>query len=311
MFRCRCIKLLICVMLLVSTMLILHLNSYALSYDDNNIMLSDKKGDLICTLSGRDYYKAYDGWAIVAYFYCSTGYSGPILVSDKPEHVAFTTSYNNTVLTYGGTIEHGGETYYYSSTKYFMPKDPVNTYTNNLYRCNNGNQISVEDAAVELLEKYLPCDGKYKEHQDISEEILQEPTCIKGGTVHKNCLTCGMDLGVSDIAPIGHLYGELIVDKEATCREEGMQHHICINCDNYESLYMPKLEHSYGEYSVVSGNKLIPPIVKERKCVQCQHIDRINDWSYVWVTGIAVIVLIAVVVGVIGYIRAFKEKGVK
>lgn len=91
---CKSMKALMCIMILVTIFSVLSVNSYAASYDDNDIMYSDKANDLLCTLSKRNYYKAYDGWALVAYYYCSTGYSGPILVSDKAENVAFTTTWD-------------------------------------------------------------------------------------------------------------------------------------------------------------------------------------------------------------------------
>ena len=59
---------------------------------------------------------------------------------------------------------------------------------------------------------------------------------------------------------------------------------------------------------MVSGSKLIPPIVKEKTCVHCADVQSTEDWSYVWVTIIAVVALIGILIGVINYIRAFKKK---
>lgn len=380
------IKILVCVIVLATTFSLFAINSYAISYDDNKIMYSDKANDLLCTLSRRNYYKAYDGWALVAYYYCSTGYSGPILVSDEADNVAFKTTWDSNILTYGGTIIYNGKTYYYSSTEYFMPGNLTNTDTNELYKCNNGNQISVQNAALEILEKYLVCDGKYREHQDVREIVQQEATCTTTGQMIKKCLTCNVVLESREISPAGHAYGAFIVDKAASCSEAGTQHQTCLNCGHNQSEIIPELdhlfgdwsvveeatctnegekerrcsecqkiehdvlpilnhrygnwitsipskcgtagveertcdscgntetrdvealEHNYGEYSVVSGSKLIPPIVKERKCIYCETSEQINDWSYIWITFLAAIAVIGVVIGLISYIRAFKKK---
>ena len=386
MIRYRYVKILICLMILATMISILTINSYAISYDDNNIMYSDKADDLLCTLSKRNYYKAYDGWALVAYYYCSTGYSGPILVSDVAENVAFTTTWDKKILTYGGTITYNGKLYYYSSTEYFMPGNLENTDTNKLYKCNNGNQISVQDAALELLDKYMICAGRYREHQDVREIVQQEATCTISGRKIKMCFTCNTELESNEISPIGHAYGAYIVDKESSCAESGVQHRECLNCGYNQSESIPLLDHhfgdwkvakeatcgvegqqerlcsecqkiendkipalthvygewhsanvakcgvkgtderqctlcgntetrsvealvhSYDEYRFVSGSKLIPPIIKERVCATCGNIDQISDWSYIWVTVLAAIAVIGVVIGSVGYIKAFRKK---
>lgn len=341
------IKILVCVIVLTTAFSIFTVNGHAVSYDDNNIMYSDKANDLLCTLSKRNYYKAYDGWAIVAYYYCSTGYSGPILVSDEADNVAFRTTWDSRILKYGGTVVYNEKTYYYSSTEYFMPGNLTNTDANKLYKCNNGNKISVQNAALELLKKYLICDGKYREHQDVREIVQQEATCTTPGQMIKKCVTCNAILETVEIPSTDHMYGAFVVDREASCNEDGTRHQTCLICGyNYsetiakhdhsfgdwkvvneatcnaegkkerqcseckktESDTLPILEHSYSEYSVVSGSKLIPPIVKERKCILCGEIDHIRDWSYVWITFLAAIAVIGIVIGLISYIRAFKKK---
>lgn len=79
-------------------------------------------------------------------------------------------------------------------------------------------------------------------------------------------------------------------------------------CGTSEDRELAALEHDFSEYEIVNGSKLIPPIVKERKCNLCGEIDCIKDWSYVWVTVLAGLAAIGVAIGVIGYIRAFKKK---
>ena len=89
----------------------LSVSSHAETINESGIMYTDKAGDFICKLGGRYYYKATDGWAIAAYFYCSSGYSGPILVSDKEENVSYYTSYDNSVFRSIGTVVFDEKTY--------------------------------------------------------------------------------------------------------------------------------------------------------------------------------------------------------
>ena len=114
-----------------------------------------KSGDVICKLDNREYYKLNDGWALGAYYFCNTGYTGPILVSDEKENVSYKTSRDSKIFTYHGTVEYNGKTYYYSSIEYFMEGNNLNQIDNGLYRCSNGEAISPEAAALEVLKKGL------------------------------------------------------------------------------------------------------------------------------------------------------------
>lgn len=155
-------------------------DSQEIPHKDTDIRSFDKSGELLCTLSGRNYYKAYDGWAITAYYYCSSGYSGPILVSDVAENVAFSTSHDGNIHTYGGTVTYGAKTYYYSSPDYFMSGNHTNTAATELYRCNGGNMLSTQNAALEVLEKY---------HGDIHNKFILTPnaTWKKGAIWYNYC----------------------------------------------------------------------------------------------------------------------------
>ena len=70
---------------------------------------------------------------------------------------------------------------------------------------------------------------------------------------------------------------------------------------------MTRLEHKYGEWIVVGGSKIIPPIVKEKTCELCGNTERFNDWSYIWVTILAGIAVVGILIGVINYIKGMKK----
>lgn len=274
--------------------------AYAVDFDENNIMYSDKAGDLLCELNDREYYKAYDGWAIVAYFYCDSGYSGPILVSDTAESVAYSTSYDRgTVWESIGTVERGGKTYYYSAIKYFMGGNHNNEASHSLYKCNGGNKISVENAALELLELWC------FEHQYSQWTITKIADCHSQGERVATCENCGHV--ETEVIEITHEYGEWSVTKEPACETEGEESRVCNKCQFVDTKPIDALNHKYGELTVVSGNMLIPPIVREKTCSVCDSVAQYQDWSYVWVTVLAAVGCVLAIFGLFNYVKMMRK----
>ena len=74
-----------------------------------------------------------------------------------------------------------------------------------------------------------------------------------------------------------HQYaGEMIVDKEATCTEEGIQSIHCIICGESKEgseERIPLKEHTYGEWIVVEKPTYDSEGKQEQKCVDCGHIN--------------------------------------
>ena len=68
------------------------------------------------------------------------------------------------------------------------------------------------------------------------------------------------------------------------------------------------MTHDYSDYIVVSGNKLIPPIVREKTCNLCDDVQTYEDWSNVWITIVAGIAIVGVIIGLVNYVRAFKKR---
>jgi hypothetical protein len=66
-------------------------------------------------------------------------------------------------------------------------------------------------------------------------------------------------------------------------------------------------DHRFGDWEVVSGNVIIPPIVKEQRCIYCGHTETVKDWGYVWVTVLAGIAAIGVCFGLVAYFKAYQK----
>ena len=188
-------------------------------------------------------------------------------------------------------------------------------------------------------------DGTVTEHSWGGPQILNEPTCTSKGRQKRTCSGCGVEVSEDiEIVPhslsewkiateatchsIGektrqcencsfierqsidmlvHEWSEWLVVTPATCHATGTSEKTCKLCNDKEQQPIDQLIHNYGEYGVVSGNKLIPPIVKEKTCTLCGDVQTYKDWSNVWITIIAVIVLLGVCVGVFNYIRGIRK----
>ncbi len=74
-----------------------------------------------------------------------------------------------------------------------------------------------------------------------------------------------------------------------------------------KEMVMREYTHKYGDWEVVGGNKIIPPIVKKKRCELCDDTQVYNDWSYSWITIVAAVVLVGAISGVVNYVKAFKK----
>ena len=144
-------------------------------------------------------------------------------------------------------------------------------------------------------------------HQTINWYAVDEASCIKIGKESSQCEKCGNTI-YRETGKLAHRYQKWEVSKYASCNSNGIETRRCEFCDAFEERETPQLVHNYSEWIIASGSKLIPPITKERTCELCGDVEQTQDWSYVWVTVIAGIAAIGVIIGLISYVRAFKRK---
>ena len=108
-----------------------------------------------------------------------------------------------------------------------------------------------------------------------------------------------------------HTWQDWETDKNATCFEDGEKSRVCSLCGFKEKEAVEQLTHQYSPLQVVSGSKLIPPIVKEKTCSLCGDVQQIKDWSFVWVPIVCSVVAIFAVFGVVNYVRILKKEKTK
>jgi len=129
------------------------------------------------------------------------------------------------------------------------------------------------------------CSGTWNE--------ISAPTCTESGSKEHICSVCSKTIEIQTVPAIGHICADWRVSKEATCESSGLRHGTCTVCKESVTENLPQLEHNFGEWRVVSGSKLFPPVKSERRCSLCGKPEVAEDWSSVG--GLVVFVIIAIV----------------
>ncbi len=106
---------------------------------------------------------------------------------------------------------------------------------------------------------------------------------------------------------LNHTYENFSID-EPTCQKEGKTVDKCSRCECLKETKTEIVACKYSSWEVVSGNKLIPPIVKEKHCEWCGDTQQVTDWSFVWLPIVIGVVIILSIVGLINYIKMFKKE---
>jgi len=94
---------------------------------------------------------------------------------------------------------------------------------------------------LSIYSRWTHIDGGHQYSQTVVE-----PTCHEEGYSIFRCTLCDHEYKDMIIAPIGHDYGEWIIDIVPTCLTEGTKHHICSICGHREDDIAYKAEHDYN-----------------------------------------------------------------
>ena len=141
------------------------------------------------------------------------------------------------------------------------------------------SQIS-EPTCSKLGEKHRVCFAcGYEEKAEITtldhtySDSVTEPTCSKGGYTTHTCIECGYFYSDTNIAALGHSFGEWAVKTEASCSELGVEYRICTVCQHEERKYTNTLEHIYGDWSIEKESSVLAEGVSVRVCSGCGNRD--------------------------------------
>ena len=160
----------------------------------------------------------------------------------------------------------------------------------------SSNEWSPSTYSISISERH-DCKGSW--------EIVLEPDCINKGTRQQICSTCGEVIASEEINALGHSVENWKTVREVTCTEDGYREGTCARCGEYAGETLAALTHSYSDYVVIKGSKLIPPMVKQRACVHCGLEEIVNDWSYAWISAV---IVVAIIIGCINYFKAYRGK---
>ena len=85
--------------------------------------------------------------------------------------------------------------------------------------------------ACECGEKYVDNYISAKGHINGEWIVDKEATCTEDGSKHQVCSVCETTIKTEKITKLGHTNGAWITDKVANCTEDGSKHQICSVCD--------------------------------------------------------------------------------
>ena len=113
------------------------------------------------------------------------------------------------------------------------------------------------------------------EHVYPEEGVVTPPTCTTDGFTTYTCTVCHNHSIIKDYTPkLGHKYSsDYRIVIEPTCHSTGSKAHYCVNCNAIEPEYneayveIPKLAHTYGEWTVIVEPTCENTGIKERICV--------------------------------------------
>lgn len=144
-------------------------------WEANPDYVMEDAGD-VCTIAGRTFTKVNAGKALVAVFYNTSGYTGPLLVSTDPNAVTYY-AYGRT-FGYNATIEYLGLTWYISNTEYFMGGNITPSGYAKYIGAYGGN-IAAAQALFEIADVQMKIGTKYLIQDDtttytVTDDVLKD-----------------------------------------------------------------------------------------------------------------------------------------
>lgn len=176
-----------------------------------------------------------------------------------------------------------------------------NIYENGKWDDINGKQWFI----CEWDYACIRADGGIGEHSFGDTEVISEASCKNYGFGVHSCNECGISEWIQTEKQ-EHTYGEWEDITKVSCTLDGEQQRSCTVCGKTETQTVPAITHSFGEWREVSGSKFLPPIVSERICSHCGEVETQEDMSTWWITPAIIAGVIIAIIGVVGYIKAYK-----
>lgn len=108
------------------------------------------------------------------------------------------------------------------------------------------------------------------DHENITENVVIDPTCYEKGELKETCDDCGKTW-TEDIAKVAHTWNDGEVVVEATCTETGITRYTCTveGCEAVEDRITDKVEHTRVEMPAVAPTCTTAGYTEWSKCDDC------------------------------------------
>ena len=114
-----------------------------------------------------------------------------------------------------------------------------------------------------------------KDHTYTSWTVTKEATETSTGSRYRQCYIC-KELFEEIIPMIPHVHKYTSEDIPSTCDKQGYTKYTCKCGDSYNTNYIDKLDHTFGEWVVVKEATETTEGLKERKCINCVHMETMS-----------------------------------
>lgn len=89
-------------------------------------------------------------------------------------------------------------------------------------------------------------------HTPVDWVTTLEPDCVNKGIKTRLCSVCDTVLETQEIAALGHVFGEELVDVKPTCTKDGVSYKLCKICDHEEYGVIAASEHGNASWKTTS-----------------------------------------------------------
>lgn len=116
------------------------------------------------------------------------------------------------------------------------------------------------------------CGGKEEHvHTPVTDAAVAATCTTDGKTEGSHCEECGEVLVPQQTVPmLGHSYSAgWVVQKAATCTEEGLESNLCDVCHEGQTRTIERLAHTYGDWYPVEPSSCTEEGVQRRNCIVC------------------------------------------
>ena len=97
----------------------------------------------------------------------------------------------------------------------------------------------------------------------------KEATCTEDGFGYKKCERCEETQEIK-LDALGHKFAKVIVERAASCTEEGYGYRPCEQCEERKEVTYAKLGHEYGEVVIAVEPTCLEKGTSYRPCIRCE-----------------------------------------